>query len=953
MRLRLAYLFVLIFVLNFSEGYAQANLHYRTRNGNSGNGNWNTFGSTGIWETSPTGGGGNWQVATAPPDNTSLTITIRQNRNVTIPAGYNAVADQLSIEGGPQSLFTIASGGSLTIVDDGLPGTTDMSLLGGSLVVEPTGNLIINAGATFSRSGGTITVSGTVSNAGSFSGTDVGNTFFQSGGRYRHLAATNGAVPLANWDANSTLEVAGYTGSVVANPAGNWGQVFGHVQINLTNLASGTVNFAGRLTTIAGNVLITSTGGPASTGNVVLINGAPVTINVSGNFITSADTRTNITNNGGSSTLTVNGSMTNNGSLTLANGNGSSSLMINGSLTNNGTLLLSTGNGAPTLTVNSTFTNTGTFTKTTGTGSPNLVVRSHVTNSGSFTPGGGGTVFFDGTSIVTGSPNFYDLQLNADRTLIIPSGNVGVAGHLNFDSASNFSQVGGILFNGTTDQEINNNGLEFYLIRVNKASGALNMNHTLPLHHLLDIQSATPVNSNNNLIILSQGNTTDMDASIGPIAAGGQVNGNVTVQRYMHPFGYSHNRYISVPVAGATPSSQFSDNFQLGFGSIRFYDESVTGDVNNGYKNLSLSGTLQRGRGYLAWMYNGSIQITWDVVGTIHQGSVSLPVSYTPSAAGNDHDGWNLIGNPYPSAISWSDDPAKWTMSPDISPVIYVTDMLGNEFIPFNFSDNSGEGGEVAMGQAFWVKANAGSPSLVIHEAAKTSSGSGEFYRKRPASSEQLIVKITHDTFQDRAYLKLNPSATADFDHLFDALKLRNESLNLYLVDDAGRSLVMHTLGSLTGAVKVPIGIEAFKPGAYTLSFSNVENFSAGSSLYLVDTWEQRVVPVSGPSYTFTIRDITMPLTDRFYLSVNPTLPERSLAEMVQVYPNPVTEYLSIQLPEDMPAKVSLMNGNGGLITTGEFQGKLDLDLRDQAKGVYVLRIITGEGTVIKKVVKY
>jgi hypothetical protein len=514
------------------------------------------------------------------------------------------------------------------------------------------------------------------------------------------------------------------------------------------------------------------------------------------------------------------------------------------------------------------------------------------------------------------------------------------------------SQSGNFLFNGVIDQDINNNGLELYNVHVSKTAGVVNMNNTLPLSGTLLVQSATQVNTNGNLIIQSKGNTTDLDASIGPIAPGGLINGNVTVQRFMHPFGFSHNRYLSVPVLGASPSAQLADDFQIASGSIRYYREPVAGNANAGWTNWSLNTALPPGLGFIAWMYNGNAQITWDVSGTINQGSVVLPVSFTP-VSGILYDGWNLVGNPYASAIHWSDDENQWTRSADISPTVYVTDMFNNEYQVFNFEDNSGEGGVIAMGQAFWVKANAPNPSLIIHEQAKTTSPDGAFYRtKSVSSSEQLIIALKKDGIRDKTYLKFNPEATEGFDHRFDAIKLKPEQFSVYLVDADELHLVMHTLPSLEASHTISIGIEAQEPGTYELSFSNAENFRYGKQLYLVDRKERRVLPVDDLQYTFTIHTTGVTDHSRFYLSLSPVLVETTLEESISVYPNPVTDFLTIQLPDNEKAVISIFDGKGSTVLLDIMQGSHELDFRDFPKGLYILKLQTAAGVVVKKIQK-
>jgi hypothetical protein len=922
--------------------WAQANLHYQNKSGQAGNGNWN---NVGIWEAR-TGTTGPYNLTvTAPPDQTSLSITIRNNSSVAITDSRSA---RNLILGTNNSLVNIQNTGSLSVVDDGT-GQSDLTIgSGGQLIVA--GNLIIGSGAILQHNGtavSSLSVSGTLSNFGSVTNTTVANTNFLSGGRYRHLVTSNGTIPTATWNANSTMELAGYTGSVTVNPTMGFGQAFGNVEINLTNLTSGSVvNLAGRLVTVNGNFTISSTGGPASDGRILLINGAAVTISIGGSMITSPDTRTNVTANGAGSTVNINGSLVNGGQLTVAYGNGSSTVNVNGSMTNNGLLMLSTGNGSPALAVNGTVLNAGTFLKTTGSGSPTLIVRGDLDNTGSFNPGNGGTLIFDGFSFVTGSPNAHHVVLNASRTLVLPFGNLGIAGNLTLDPAGVLSQSGNFLFNGVIDQDINNNGLELYNVHVSKTAGVVNMNNTLPLTGTLLIQSATQVNTLDNLIILSRGRTTDLDGAIGPIFEGGIVNGSVTVQRFMHPLGSTY-RYMASPV--------FNSLRPVEWGNSVYTYRYVNG--TGGWAKYPVTSLLALGTGYAPLVPNSAVDVTWSVSGVVYQGEYTWTIST---------QGWHLLGNPYPSAIRWYDDPDAWELN-NISTLMGVTDnsVTGYpnyfrywswypEEFPTAWGAGPLENGVIAMGQGFWVYVGEGGGTLTLKEPGKAVEGDGMFYRKKSTRtvSENLMITLDNGAYEDKALLRLTPGATEQFEMQQDAMKLWNEEMNVFLVDGENNSLLMHALEDITEDMKIFLGIDVHTAGEYTLNIKS-SDFRYATSLYLVDKLEGKVVSVSdGMPYRFSIADVSKPITDRFYLTRNAEVSPRTIAERIQTYPNPVTDILTIQLPANQKATIIMHDGKGSVLVQASMEEKYELDFRDYPRGLYILKLLTEEGMVVRKIQK-
>jgi len=132
--------------------------------------------------------------------------------------------------------------------------------------------------------------------------------------------------------------------------------------------------------------------------------------------------------------------------------------------------------------------------------------------------------------------------------------------------------------------------------------------------------------------------------------------------------------------------------------------------------------TAGKGYGYWQWL-PASLKggtATWNLNGVPNQGSVVVPITYTNTSLTKkanifsyntpSENGWNLIGNPYASAIDWeSDGITNWDVT---TGTIYVAD-FSIDMDPANptfriYNRNTGtstNGGSryIAAGQAFWV----------------------------------------------------------------------------------------------------------------------------------------------------------------------------------------------------------------------------------------------------------
>ena len=414
--------------------------------------------ATGPWTTLAT-----WQRFQGAPTNQWLTPTLAQG---TPTSGVNVITIQTGF------IVNVPTGSTITI---------DQTTVAGTLQVDTGGGIIINngTGTDLTVSTGSVNVSGTVTfNQGVVhSGHTAANTSFLSGSRYRHLFTgnANNIVPLATWNLNSTMEMAGYTGSPNFVAGGNWGQNFGNVEFNCTNL-TGTVTANGLLTNIQRNLTITSTG----TGTFRLVNGQTTTISVGGSFSVNGTSRCRLSNSG-SLTLIVGESLSIANSATLFTANTSSSniTVASFSMTSSGLVNMAEQNGGETtLNVRGNYSlASGTITKSGNAGAvvninfigTNPTVQTYSVSGGSFVLGGpparsynftvaNNSIVDAGTSSFPGSGTFTlsgELRVGSvDANGAIQTGAVG--GNVQTTGVRTFNSNSTIRYNGLAAQFIGN-----------------------------------------------------------------------------------------------------------------------------------------------------------------------------------------------------------------------------------------------------------------------------------------------------------------------------------------------------------------------------------------------------------------------------------------------------------------------------------------------------------------
>ncbi len=91
-------------------------------------------------------------------------------------------------------------------------------------------------------------------------------------------------------------------------------------------------------------------------------------------------------------------------------------------------------------------------------------------------------------------------------------------------------------------------------------------------------------------------------------------------------------------------------------------------------------------------------------------------------------------------------------------------------------------------------------------------------------------------------------------------------------------------------------------------------------------------------------------ISDEF--SFNPFFVQTINLDLVSVYPNPVTDYLRFNFFVNLPVEAFIYNSNGELLKNFKFHNGM-IDVRKLESGIYYLKIISGNNSVIRKFVKF
>ncbi len=780
---------------------------------------------------------------------------------------------------GANSNLIINGTGDLSI-DFPLPSATTIEALtinrAGSGLVTFNEDLIVTAGTTLTS--GLVRMNANLTAGGALN-LGAGTTLFFEGQTLELRNQLTGT-GLLSADASSTLNIlnTGILGTISFSPTGN---TLGTFYINRPT--------AGTLVTLNSPLLVENTftlqdGDFLNTSGLSFSNGADVT-----RFNTAAFSAGSAIPGGGPYNLfysgtTLTAGVEARGNLENLTSNLSGTLTAGGDITVANTLSVNSGTfacGANTISTD-ILNLSGTLNAQTST----ISLTGNFINNGTFNRNTG-TVQFNGNSTLGGlnNPSFQNVVING---VLTPPSTFNVHGSFTNNGLFNNSGTGTVAFLGTaaTPQIVSGSTVtNFHNISVSNTSAVpdviieSNQNMTGVLTLALTATFDADGAANNRIFtLISSSDDPTQDAAIAPFPnAGAQVQGNVTVQRFMSLEGTNDRiyRYISSPVQNATVADiqneiPVTGSFTgssvcsgcLTNASMFRYDETVTtGGIDDGYVAFPVASnaeTLTSGRGYAIFI-RGNIEpflsagsALWNVRGPVNRDNINYGVTFTSSGI-PANDGWNLVGNPYPSTMDW-DAPSGWTRT-NISGTIYTRNNATGQYAVYTSGSGGLNGGSryVAMGQGFWVQATGAAPNMATNENVKAAGTQTTFFRER---SEYNILKfaLTNGANRDEAIIHFRDDATDGFDAHADAWKLPNTTLNLSTVVDEIGKLAINSFGDFNCAKSVKLDVSSVTPSNYTLEFSSIETFESYIGLTLVDNFSGNEIDLRDQStYAFQV----------------------------------------------------------------------------------------------------
>jgi len=368
-------------------------------------------------------------------------------------------------------------------------------------------------------------------------------------------------------------------------------------------------------------------------------------------------------------------------------------------------------------------------------------------------------------------------------------------------------------------------------------------------------------------------------------------------------------------------------------------------------------------QGHSAWVSGTPTTVSFE--GDLNNGDQSIGVTcrdYDPLV---ESGGWNLVGNPYPSAVDW--DAAGWVKD-EVDNTIYFYSGNGGTG---NYIYYQGSGGEVPgigsdgmssiipANQGFFVHVHDDGVPGVVNGTLGVSNSvrvhSDQAYNKNTGENEIPVIRLetsNASNLTDETIIRFYPGSTIAQDGDYDAYKLFGWMYpQIYSTTSTQVKLAINTLPEYNDATIIPIGFQSPEEGEYSIRITEFSNFDQDVTLYLEDLKNDKMHNVSdNPEYVFSSIPADDPNRFLLHFSENETPGNSVVRSSTTIYSFNQTVY--VQIPENADqAVVNVFNMMGQKVLVQNITGQevAHLNMNGQS-GHYLVTVQMGTQYASEKI---
>lgn len=448
--------------------------------------------------------------------------------------------------------------------------------------------------------------------------------------------------------------------------------------------------------------------------------------------------------------------------------------------------------------------------------------------------------------------------------------------------------------------------------------------------------------------------TVENNANLLQISTANTNSGAITISRNasMRRLDYV---YWSSPVAG-----QNLHDFSQETLSNRFYTIS---EANNGFTPIDpVLNNFTAAKGFVIrapdnftttpQIFNGQFR------GIPNSGDINIPITL-------DGQGFNLIGNPYPSTISAL---SLLNANPEINTIYLWTHTVqgstpGSNYATINATGETASSsttpesetpnGTIQVGQGFIAEVNAAGNAM-FRNTMRIANNDDQFFRTSITDRDRLWLNLTgSDGINNQILIGYVEGATNQVDNQFDAKQLLAEGTRLYsIIDNETPYVIQGKASPFTNSDSVNLGFIAGQVGSYTISLGGAEGiFTTGQHIFLKDNQTGLITNLSAGNYSFVSE--AGKFVERFTVQyINTTLgmtsPETTSASIIAYNSSSRLEIMSAMAAIN---EVSVYDTSGRLLYYNNQADSNILKVSDvnPSGSLLLLKIATADGAVVTK----
>jgi len=503
-------------------------------------------------------------------------------------------------------------------------------------------------------------------------------------------------------------------------------------------------------------------------------------------------------------------------------------------------------------------------------------------------------------------------------------------------------------------------------VNLNVASASVN-NLNINVSGTLNILSGNALTINGNLTQNGTFNILSSATSNGSLIVSGTSTGNVTYFRYVT----TNWHLISAPVVGQTINALVGQvNTNGNKYAIAPYKNNTTSLLrynyytdNTGTNDIATAGNFSKAKGYS--MQKSAVAGTIAFTGSLNIDNAGESIPITDGGDNPAGNRWNLVGNPYTSAIKGNNAAdannnfLKVNIDANNLDPTRAGLYLWNGAAPYEIKSLDDVAFSIAPGQAFFVHAPDNGGTSVSFTEAMQIHQTGNNFLKTTNSYPEIILNLSEN--KNKAFTKIryieNKTEGLDIGSDVGTFTGENSSFGLFsqLVDNS--STVNFAIQALPNNnfenTLIPIGVTSER--GKEISFSiNKNNFPSTLKIYLEDRELNKFVRLDEKNtfYSATLNDDKK--TGRFYLHTKNSVlnTENITSEYIYIY-KANKDLLRIQNLPEGKTEISIFNilGKQLLLTSTNNLKTKDVSIAQFSTGLYLIQVQTENGEINKKII--